>query len=308
MHHQALYTSQEALDYLEKARSGKIKEANKFGHQEIDDYLRFKQGNFIVITGHANVGKTHTILYLMLLHTLRNGTRWMVFSSENEVGSLQRKLIEFKLGKAIREAKDSEFYDAHAYVLGHFRFIKTDVLYDIFSLIDTCQELYDEEPFEGLLIDPYNSLTINQKSLGKVSTHEYHYEATSRIRIFCKKNNVMTILNTHPATEALRRTHSKGHDYEGHPMPPMASDVEGGGKFVNRSDEFAVVHRYTQHETDWIFTDIHIRKVKDIETGGRPTPMDKPIRIRSERNNVGFTIGLKNLMNHTIKLENDVPF
>jgi hypothetical protein len=43
MHHQALYTSQEALDYLEKARSGKIKEANKFGHQEIDDYLRFKQ-------------------------------------------------------------------------------------------------------------------------------------------------------------------------------------------------------------------------------------------------------------------------
>jgi len=308
MHHEALYTSQEALDYLEKARSGRIKEANKFGHTEIDDYLRFKQGNFVVITGHANVGKTHTIMYLMLLHTQRNGTKWMVFSSENEVGSLQRKLIEFKLGKTIRDAKDSEFYDAHAYVLGHFRFLKTDILYDIFSLLDTCQELYDEEPFDGLLLDPYNSLTINQKSLGKVSTHEYHYEATSRIRIFCKKNNVMTILNTHPATEALRRTHLKGHDYEGHPMPPMASDVEGGGKFVNRSDEFAVIHRYTQHETDWIFTDIHIRKVKDIETGGRPTPMDKPIRIRSERNNVGFTIGLKNLMNHEIKLENDVPF
>ena len=308
MQHPALYTSQEALDYLDKARNGKIKEANKFGHSEIDDYLRFKQGNFIVVTGHANVGKTHMIMYLMILHSLRNGTKWLVFSSENEVGSLQRKLIEFKIGKPIRESSDAEFYDAHAYVLGHFRFIKTDVLYDIFSLLDTCQELYDEEAFDGLLIDPYNSLTINQTSLGKVSTHEYHYEATSRIRIFCKKNNVMTLLNTHPATEALRRTHAKGHEYEGHPMPPMASDVEGGGKFVNRSDEFCVFHRYTQHETDWIFTDIHIRKVKDIETGGRPTPMDKPIRIRSERNNVGFTIGLKNLMNHTIKLENDVPF
>ena len=308
MPHQALYTSQEALDYLEKARSGKIKEANKFGHQEIDDYLRFKKNEFIVVSGHANVGKTHAILYLMLLHTLRNGTRWMVFSSENEVGSLQRKLIEFKLGKAIREAKDSEFYDAHAYMLGHFRFIKTDVLYDIFSLLDTCQELYDEEQYDGLLIDPYNSLTINQKSLGKVSTHEYHYEATSRIRIFCKKNDVMTILNTHPATEALRRTHPKGHEYEGHPMPPMASDIEGGGKFQNRADCVAIIHRYSQHPQDWIFTDIHIRKVKDIETGGRPTPLHEPIRIRSEKNNVGFSIGLKNLMNHTIKLENDVPF
>lgn len=308
MQHPALYTSQDALDYLDKARNGKIKEANKFGHTEIDDYLRFKQGNFIVVTGHANVGKTHTIMYLMLLHTQRNGTKWMVFSSENEVGSLQRKLIEFKLGKAIKETDDAQFYNAHAYVLGHFRFIKTDVLYDIFSLLDTCQELYNEEPFDGLLIDPYNSLTINQKSLGKVSTHEYHYEATSRIRIFCKKNNVMTLLNTHPATEALRRVHAKGHDYEGHPMPPMASDVEGGGKFVNRSDEFAVIHRYTQHETDWIFTDIHIRKVKDIETGGRPTPMEKPIRIRSERNNVGFSIGYKNLMNHPPKIEADEPF
>ena len=78
---------------------GKIKEASKFGHTEIDDFLRFKKNEFIVVSGHANVGKTHTIMYLMLLHTLRNDTKWMVFSSENEVGSLQRKLIEFKLGK-----------------------------------------------------------------------------------------------------------------------------------------------------------------------------------------------------------------
>jgi len=308
MQHPSLYTSQDALEYLEKARTGKIKEASRFGHSEIDTYLRFKSGEFIVCTGHANVGKTHTIMYLMMLHTLRNGTKWMVFSSENEVGSLQRKLIEFKVGKPIKEVSEAEFYDAHAFVLGHFRFIRTDALYDIFSLLETCQELCDEDPFNGLLIDPYNSLTINQKSLGKISTHEYHYEATSSLRVFCKKNNVMIILNTHPATEALRRTHPKNHEYEGHPMPPMASDIEGGGKFQNRADCVAVLHRYTQHEFDWIFTDIHIRKVKDIETGGRPTPLEKPIRLQSSRNNVGFLIGYKDLMNHQTKTETDAPF
>ena len=294
-----LYTSEEALSYLENARSGKVKEASRFGHPELDDFLRFKQGNFIVVTGHANVGKTHVIMYSCLLHTMRNGTRWLIFSSENEVGSLQRKLIEFYTFLPIRNISDQKFYDAHAFVLGHFRFVRTDKMYNVFDLLQDAQNVYDEQPFDGFLIDPYNSLAVDRKALGNVSEHQYHYEATTALRVFCKQNNTIVIVNTHPTSEALRRTHPKGHEYEGHPTPPMAADVEGGGKFVNRADEFFVIHRYTQHETDWIYTDIHVRKVKDIETGGRPTPLNSPIRIRSITNNVGFSIGYKNLMHST---------
>jgi len=76
----------------------------------------------------------------------------------------------------------------------------------------------------------------------------------------------------------------------------MASDVEGGGKFVNRADDFIVIHRYTQHPTDFMITNIHVRKVKEIETGGRPTPMEMPIKMRSIINNVGFSIDGMNLI------------
>jgi energy-coupling factor transporter ATP-binding protein EcfA2 len=307
MTHIALFNQEDSLGYLERARSGLIREASKFGHPAIDDYLRFKQGNFIVVTGHANVGKTHMILYLMLLHTIKNGTTWLVYSSENEVGSLNRKLLEFKTGLPIKNISDGDFYKELAWVQGHFQFVNTDKLYDIFDLIDVSQEIHKEFKFHGFLVDPYNSLTINQRRLGKISTHEYHYEATSRIRLLCKSLNAMVIVNTHPATEALRRTHAKGHEYEAHPMPPMASDVEGGGKFVNRADEFVVIHRYTQHERDWIFTHIHVRKVKDIETGGRPTSLNDPIRLESIRNNVGFIIGMHNLT-APLKQEQDAPF
>jgi KaiC/GvpD/RAD55 family RecA-like ATPase len=93
--------SDSTIKYLERARAGKIAEASKFGVQEIDQYLRFKEGNFVVVTGHANVGKTHTMIYLQLLHTLENGSRWLVYSSENEVQSIQRKIIEFLAGKPI---------------------------------------------------------------------------------------------------------------------------------------------------------------------------------------------------------------
>lgn len=307
--HPAIVKNGDIFDYLQKARKGKIPEASKFGHLEIDDYLRFKRGNFIVVTGHANVGKTHTMLYLMLLHTLKNGTRWLVYSSENDVRSIQRKLIEFLCGRQIQYIEDDLFARKYDFVQAHFQFIDAEQLFDLFGLLEAMGEIYDEYQFDGVLIDPYNSLTINQKRMGKINTHEYHYEATSNLRVFCKKYNATAIVNTHPATEALRKVHYKGHRYEGHPIPPMASDVEGGGKFVNRADEFVVIHRYTQHDTDWIFTDIHIRKVKELETGGRPTPLEKPIRIQSMKYNLGYLIGYKSLIDFPEpKTTDDVPF
>ena len=69
MIHKHIIQSSKTLRYLERAREGKIQEASRFGAVEIDDHLRFKKGNFIVVTGHANVGKTHTMTYLQLLHT-----------------------------------------------------------------------------------------------------------------------------------------------------------------------------------------------------------------------------------------------
>ena len=81
--------------YLDDIRSGKIKEGLKLDINEIDQYIRFKPANFNVILGHANVGKTTLILYLMLLYTKKHKLRWLIFSSENEPYSIMRKLIEF---------------------------------------------------------------------------------------------------------------------------------------------------------------------------------------------------------------------
>jgi hypothetical protein len=45
---------------------------------------------------------------------------------------------------------------------------------------------------------------------------------------------------------------------------------------------------------------IHIRKVKEIETGGRPTSIDNPIEIVALQNNVGFSLNGKSIL-RTIK-------
>lgn len=71
-------------------------------------------------------------------------------------------------------------------------------------------------------------------------------------------------------------------------MPPQKADVEGGGKFSNRADDFITIHRYLQHTTDFNQTHIHIRKIKDTQTGGRPTTIDDPVRLQVKKGYFGF--------------------
>jgi len=143
-----------------------------------------------------------------------------------------------------------------------------------------------KEHHNGFIIDPYNALDLDIEHT-KLSSHEFHYKVTSQLRAFCKKNDVSIYLNTHAVTEALRKVHKDG-DYAGFPMAPNKADTEGGGKFSNRADDFITVHRYVSHPTDFMITEIHVRKIKETETGGRPTQRDNPFRMRMEPGGCGF--------------------
>ena len=287
---------EKTVSTLRDVKSGKIKEGLKLGIDQIDEYLRFKPTNFNVILGHANVGKTSIILYLMLMYTIKHGLRWVVYSSENEAHSILRKMVEYMEQKPINKISEEAFNSRLKFIYDHFKIIDNEKMYTYLELLGLCTAIKNAWHYDGLLIDPYNSLSKDQKILKGLGGHEYDYQATTEMRIFCKKHRVSIWLNTHANTTALRMVHRIDHQYAGHPIPPMASDVEGGGKFVNRADDFIVIHRYTQHPTDFMITNIHVRKVKEIETGGRPTPMDMPIKMRSIINNVGFSIDGINLI------------
>lgn len=280
-------------DKLNKIRLGQIKEGAKIGVPEIDDFIRFKEGNFNVILGHANVGKTTVVLYLMLIYAKRLNKRWLVFSSENEPHSVYRKLIEFLELKPINRIGEERFEQHIEFIDSHFKIIDNNKLYTYRNIIELAQSYKDAWDYHGLLIDPYNSLVKDPEIIKAIGGHEYDYQATTEMRIFCKKYNVSIWLNTHANTHALRIKHPIGHEYVGHPIPPMASDVEGGGKFVNRADDFIVIHRYIQHASDWMISMLHIRKIKEIETGGKPTPLEDPIKLRSIIGNVGYEINGK---------------
>jgi len=294
--------------HLNDIRSGKVKEGLKLGIPEIDDFIRFKPSNFNVILGHANVGKTTVILYLMLLYTQKHNLRWLIFSSENEAYSILRKLVEFLELKPLNEIEEKQMTKQLGWLESYFKIIDTQKLYTYKTLLEAATTMRSAWEYHGFMIDPYNSLIKDQELMKGVGSHEYDYQATSEIRLFCKQNKISVWLNTHANTNALRMKHPIGHEMQGHPIPPLASDVEGGGKFVNRADDFWVIHRYLQHPTEWINSLIHVRKVKEVETGGRPTPIDDPIKFTSIPNNVGFKLNGQKLYDIPLKNPDKLPF
>jgi hypothetical protein len=123
-----------------------------------------------------------------------------------------------------------------------------------------------------------------------IGVHDYHYESASSFLTFSKAQNVAVWLNTHAFTEAQRR---KGAD--GLPVAPYAEDTEGGGKFVNRADCFLTIHRKVQspdHNTRKL-TELHVRKVRETETGGYPTPIEEPYLMIMNSSQTGFISWIK---------------
>tara|TARA_R110002020_G_scaffold290282_2_gene505762 strand:- start:588 stop:1487 length:900 start_codon:yes stop_codon:yes gene_type:complete len=287
--------------HLQDIRTGKIKEGLTLGVPEIDDYFRFKPSSFNIILGHSNTGKTTIVLYLMLAYAIKHQIKWLVFSSENEAYSIVRKLIEFLEERPIQDVPQKQFEKHSKFIYTHFKIIDSTKLYTYRELLDLCKVVKDAWNYQGLLIDPYNSLIKERKLITSVGGHEYDYQATTELRIFAKKNNITIWVNTHANTSALRMVHRIDHEYAGHPIPPNAADVEGGGKFVNRADDFLVVHRYIQHPTEFMYSLLHVRKVKEVETGGRPTSIDEPIRLKALKNNVGFSINKMSILKKIIQ-------
>jgi len=284
------------LNKLYDVKYDRIEQGLGLDVAEVDEYLRFKKGAFNICVGHANTGKTTTILYMMMAYSMKHNLKWLIFSSENTDYSIARKLLEFKTQMPIQQLPDAQIESELNWINSHFKIINVDKIYTARTLMSEAKAIKDAWNYDGLLVDPYNSLAKDAQLLRSVGGHEYDYQIASEMRLFCKENNVSMWLNCHAVTEALRRVHDKDHVYAGFPKPPSMADVEGGGKWGNRADDVIAIHRYTQHPDRWMVSDIHVRKVKETETGGRPTSMDAPISLRMMPSNVSFTVAGRELI------------
>jgi hypothetical protein len=274
----------EDFRWIDDYANGKIPVGLETGDSKLDEYFRYKK-EFLIMNGHSNVGKTTFALYMMVNSAVRHGWKWVVYSSENRTASLKMSLMQFAVNRRIADMNYDQRKAAYKWVNEHFTVISNHQVYSYSDIIVFLEKIVRQQDCDAVFVDPYNSLKI--ELTGNGSSHDYHYQAASEFLTFSTTNDVAVWLNMHAVTEAQRR---KGDD--GLPVAPFAEDTEGGGKFVNRADCFITVHRKVQAPDHNIkkTTELHIRKVRETETGGQPTSFDDPITFTMNTAHTAFRV------------------
>ncbi len=274
----------EDFRWIDDYSQGKIQVGLETGDADFDKYFRYKK-EFVIINGHSNVGKTTTALFLITNSVVNHGWKWVLYSSENRTASLKMTLMQFAVDKKITDMNYLQRKQAYKWVQEHFTIINNNQIYSYSDIILFMEKVLRQQHIDAVFIDPYNSLKLDIKGSG-IGVHDYHYEAASELLTFSKSHDIAVWLNMHAVTEAQRR---KGDD--GLPVAPYAEDTEGGGKFVNRADCFMTIHRKVQSMDSDIrrMNQIHVRKVREVETGGCPTPLEDPYCLLMNLTHTGFT-------------------
>lgn len=252
------------------------KEGLPTGYKTLDRHFRFKEGSFNVILGHDNVGKSTLVWFLAVTAACLHDWKWIIYSPENKTYRIKKVMIDFVLGQKSEQVSRVKFERAKEFVDSHFYFIRKDKEHTVFDLLNYGAVLCQKDPMiKGFMIDPYNSLKMDYQGKGKgLSAYEYHLKAATNMRIFAEKH-CSVYMNAHSVTGSRRGM----LDAEGILKRPRKDDIEQGGLWANRCDDFIVIHRKVKSEDEWMFTEIHMDKVKDVETGGSVT-YDEPVKLK----------------------------
>jgi hypothetical protein len=269
--------------YIEQQRDGTFQMGDLTGWDDFDTHWRFKNSNLVMVLGHDNAGKSVVTWFLAVLDCYFNNKNYIVFAGENNVGMLKFKLMEYYSAKPMKKMNKQEYKESMEWVEEHFAIIRNDVPFSYKDMLAIGKKLLTKKKYHRFIIEPYN--VLNKETTNE---HQYDYKAMLDMKLFITQTGMGITLNVHAATEALRRVYPKEHPKAGYAMPPNKADAEGGGKFPNKADDFMVVHRLADHPDHWMWTEIHVQKIKEMETGGKRTFKDTPYLIKLQIDGAGF--------------------
>jgi hypothetical protein len=208
---------------------------------------------------------------------------------ENYSGKIFRDLIQMYVGKAFKTLTDSELTQAEEYIDNHFKIIDNRRRYTPDELI----KVFQDTGTTNALIDPFNGLKMPLN-------YANNYDVLNNLKLHCKQTKQTIYINAHPATNSGRRGlgfYPETHEWKGHVAPPVKADIEGGKPFGNKADDFIILHRLIKHESMWKFTMLEIDKIKDTDTGGKPTIKDFPLMF-DYNYGLGFKLNGKDVIKH----------
>lgn len=257
-----------STQYLNDYLDGKVPTGLKLGC-DLDDYYVHKHAQLNIILGHDNVGKTYFMEWYFLALATNHNLKFCLFMDENFHGKVMRDLIQMYAGKKFMDLTYNEVRRYETILEESFKFVDNTKRYTPDELLN----IFEKAECDVHLIDPFNGLKTPM-------SYSSNYDVLNDLKHFTKNGKTIYI-NAHPSSASGRRSavYPEKHGWAGHVMPPLKSDIEGGKAFANKADDFLIVHRLTQHADLWNYTMVEVTKIKDTDTGGKPTMLNEPMML-----------------------------
>lgn len=276
---------EEEMDAYEEALlNGTLEMGLPLYIDSLDNHWMAKKNHLVFMGGVDNIGKSFNAWYAAVLVAMNHGWKFVVYSAENSDSMVRKKLKEFYIGEPLKEMNPKQQELAAKFVKEHFKIMTSKKSYNWEDIMLRAEILFDEGwEYDCFIVDPYNSMDFS----ADIGTHIHNLKSLNLIRVF-KENYASVWVCDHAVSAAARNT-----DNDGYVKVPWKASLDGGQLKANKTDDFIMLHRLVNHPEKWMITEWHVMKIKDTETGGKPTKKDEPVEMSMNRNMCGFTCDYK---------------
>lgn len=221
---------------------------------ESDSFFKIELGQWSVITGIPNSGKSDIIDQILINVAKRHKFRNAIFSPESWPYESHIKRIANKYNGT--NCTSAQLNDTKGFIKEYFNWIKIDLAnLTLKGILDNFKELVLQRGVKICVIDPYNMLDHSAQK-----DFSYIGRQLSQITQFCQQTNTHLFLIAHP-----RKIESENGIFK----KPNLYSISGSADFFNKSFNGLVVYRCigqrTKYRSDLV--KVYVEKVKRKENG-----------------------------------------
>lgn len=238
-------------------KAGGLPKGASTGWRSMDELYTVAMGQWTVITGTPNSGKSEWLDALLVNLAKQGGWHHVIFSPENLPIELHHaKIIEKYVGRPFspgptQRVSEEELDEAEAWMAGKFHFVKPDRP-SMASILEEANRFACMSARRcGIVVDPWNYLEHHRPQ--GASMTEYVSGALSEIIEWVRERNCHLWLIAHPSKMQKNK--------EGKLPVPTPHDISDSAHFWNKADNCITVWRdqsdYSKQEVD-----IHVQKVR----------------------------------------------
>lgn len=224
------------------------------GLPNADNYFKMEFGQWSIVTGIPNSGKSDVMDQICCNMALKYDMRCAMFAPESFPYEGHIKRIANKLNET--NCNNDQLNQTKYFIQDHFYWVKIDLEnLTLKGILNAFRDLVFQKGINVCVIDPWNMLDHSAQR-----DHSYIGRALSEITQFCQQTNTHLFLVAHP-----RKIESENGRYK----KPTLYDISGSADFFNKAYNGLIVYRCigerTKYNSDVV--KIYIEKVKRKENG-----------------------------------------